>query len=242
MDSKESRKLLALYRFGIDDEEPQFQEALERAHEDEELGEWLHREGEIHSAISRRFREIPVPEKLLREIVMQGQDAGKPDHGWGRYLQLAAAIVILCGLGWYWFRPSPRNTFQAYESYLSGLVSHPYRMSLETDNLDKIRSFLRNNQAPADYVLHPQLTRANTLGCATLSWNGNPVSMLCFAGGDGRKIFLFVVNRRAIPDSPEGTRRPIRQLDGFSVTGWSEGERAYVLAAEGDAETLDGYL
>ncbi len=55
-----------------------------------------------------------------------------------------AVLTILCGLAIFWFRPAPRSTFMAYERYLGNLVSHPYRMSLETSNLDKIRTFLAN--------------------------------------------------------------------------------------------------
>ncbi len=239
MDNQNPRALLLLFRRGLDDDEPQFREALASAAGDPELNAWLERETAVHQALQGKFREIEVPDDLLQKIALQN---AAPGMNAGRYFQLAAVLTILCGLAIFWFRPAPRKTFMAYERYLGSLVSHPYRMSLETSNLDKIRTFLANNQAPADYVISRRLARANPLGCATLSWNGNPVSMLCFADAGGRKVFLFVTNRRAVPDAPGGEVRQVQHVGDFAVAGWTEGEQSYVLAVQGDRGALEGYL
>ncbi len=244
MDSRRAREILRHFRPGVDGDGAELDEALAQAQRDPDLRDWLAREGEIHRALQRKLRTVEPPPELFGQI-LQRQRALRPSPARRLldFARLAAVVLVLCGVAYYWLRPAPQNSFGAYEDYLGRLVAHPYRMSLETANLDKIRSFLGNNQAPADYVLHPGLERARALGCATLSWNGNPVSMLCFsAPREDRKIFLFVLDRGAIPDSPGGSRPAIRQSGAFALAGWTEGGRSYVLVAQGDAGALREYL
>jgi hypothetical protein len=242
MDDEQPIDLLRIYRRGFDDDEPQFEETAARVREEPELAAFAEREAEVRAALQHKLGEIVVPAGLLEMVLQQKQMQVRPSHGASRIWRLAAIIVVLCSLAIYWLRPAPRNTFGAYEVYLAKLVSHPYRMSLESSDLRRIRTFLANNQAPADYEVHPSLAQSDALGCATLSWSGNPVSMLCFRGKDKRKLFLFVVNRAALPDSPAGSAPRIRQEGNFAVAGWTEGNRAYVLAVEGDTAALEQFL
>jgi hypothetical protein len=242
VDKQQAKAILHLYRRGLDDDDPQFEEALAKAHADPDLAAWLVREGEVNSALRRKFREIPIPGGLLEKLRQQRPAETTPAWSAARLWRLAAVLAVLCGLAIFWLRPAPRSSFAAYERYLANLVSHPYRMSLETSDPHRIRAFLANNQAPADYAVHPSLAQSEALGCATLSWSGNPVSMLCFKDKENRKLFLFVVNRSAIPDSPRGTAPTIRQEGGFAVAGWAEGNCSYVLAVEGDESALAEFL
>jgi hypothetical protein len=242
MDSREARKILHAFRPDTDEDEPQFQEALAQSRRDPELGAWLERESLRHAALKAKFLQIEPPADLLHKILLE--KPASPRRAWygAQIWQLAAAVAVLFGLATFWYRPTPKNTFAEYERYLGSLVSRKYRMSLETGNPDKIRSFLANNQAPADYILSPEVQRTNALGCATLSWNGNPVSMLCFSNAAHRKLFLFVVNRGAIPDAPGNASRKVQRVGQFAVAGWTQGDRSYVLAVEGDDRVLDDYL
>jgi len=242
VDRNEVIEILLTYRRGVDDAEPRVREALERAAADPELAAFIEQEQRRNAAIRARLRDAAPPEDLLQKILLQQPEF--PHSGWSaRHVwQLAAALVVLCGISAYWFWPTPKNSFVRYEQYLGGMVSRPYRMSLETNNLDRIRTFLANNQAPADYVLSGKLQQTDALGCATLSWNGNPVSMLCFADQAKRKVFLFVVSREAIPDAPAEAAKRFQRVGQFAVTGWTEGGRSYVLAVEGDEHVLDKYL
>ena len=242
MDKNEAKRLLLGFRSRVDDEEPMFREALALAETDPELKAWLVAERQRTEALQGKLREIEPPDDLLFKIIRQKPALPPPPRKLWRFAQAAAAVAVLCGLAFFWLRPAPKNSFAGYEQYLAGLVAKKYRMSLETDNLDKIRSFLANNQAPADYVLNSQLEKTRALGCATLSWNGNPVSMLCFSDAANRKLFLFVVNREAIPDAPGQAAGHFQQVGQFSVAGWTQGGRSYVLAVEGDDGMIHRYL
>jgi hypothetical protein len=242
MNSAEVRAKLLLYRPAVDAEDPQFAEALAQAARDPELKRWLDARLAADSALSEKLRAIEPPPDLAARIIRERPVPFAPSRQAKSWLQLAAALVVLAGVAVFWLRPAPRNRFAAYEEYLGRLVTRDYRMSLETSDLEQIRGFLANNQAPADYVLAPPLTRTPALGCATLSWNGNPVSMLCFADAEQGKLFLFVVNRGAIPDAPASAEPELRQVGEFAVASWTAQGRAYVLAVKGGPERARKFL
>ena len=194
------------------------------------------------AALRAKLRAIEPPPDLAEKILREQPVPMVPSRALRHWLQLAAALAVLTGLAIFWLRPTPRNRFALYEEYLGRLVARDYRMSLETDDPERIRAFLKNNQAPADYALAPPLARTPVLGCATLSWNGNPVSMLCFADAAQGKLFLFVVDRGAIPDAPPGATPALRQVGDFAVASWTAQGRAYVLAVKGGPERVRKFL
>jgi hypothetical protein len=157
-------------------------------------------------------------------------------------LQLAAALVLLAGVAFYWLRPGPRNDIANYEKYLTRVVARGYRMSLESNDPARIRRFLASNQAPADYAVTAALQRTTPLGCATLSWNGNPVTMLCFRDHPGRDVWLFVVDREAIPQRTPNPTPRIEQFGDYSAATWESGGKTYVLTVRGEPDVVQSYL
>jgi hypothetical protein len=243
MNSQEAKAILLLYRAGVDQNDPQFAAALSLAEHDPELRAWLKEQDASFNAVRRKFSEIDVP-KDLREKIVRQRPIPLLTARWRRpALQIAAGLVILAGLAIFWPRPGVKNNFAAYEHYLVKLVSGKYRMSLETDNQQHIRSFLERNQAPSDYEVPQAVGETRALGCATLSWSGNPVSMLCFVDAQNRKLWLFVTSPRSIPDSPK-TAVPsfATQAKGFVTASWTANGHTYVLTMQGSAGDLDKYL
>ncbi len=242
MNSRDARNILLLYRPGIDDHDPQFVEALRCVARDPQLKAWFEQQRRSDGALREKLREIEVPAELAERIVHRQASTARK---WNvpQWLQLAAAIILLAGLAFFWWRPQPRNNLAAYENYLTHLLSRGYRMSLESDNHARIRKFLDGNQAPADYELTKPLEQTRALGCATLSWNGNPVSMLCFANrATNAKIFLFVASDRAVPNAPRDRAIEIHAQGEFSTASWARAGKIYVLTMKGKPTELQNYL
>jgi hypothetical protein len=242
MNKAEAARILMSWRPGVDDQDPQIAAALAFAQTDPELGRWVEEERARYAAIRGKLLEIEAPKDLARKII-----AGRPipmRPAWDRrqILQLAAAIVLLAGVAFYWLRPGPRNDVATYEKYLTRVVAQGYRMSLESNDPGRIRRFLASNQAPADYAVPAALERTTPLGCATLSWNGNPVTMLCFRDRPGRDVYLFVVNREAIPKRTPNPTPRIEQYGDYSAATWEEEGKTYVLTVRGEPEAVKSYL
>jgi hypothetical protein len=244
MDKTEAAKILRSWRPGVDDAETPFAEALAFAQTDPELQQWVEMERKRYAAIRGKLREIEPPADLMVKIIAERPiPFPVPKRNRMReFIQLAAAVMLLAGVAWYWLKPGPQNDMDHYQAYLAQVVAKGYHMNLESDDPTRIRSFLASNQAPADYSLGKAIEATKPLGCATLSWNGNTVSMLCFRAQPGRDLWLFVVNQQAIPNPAPSAAPVVQQYGDYSTAAWEQQGRTYVLTVKGDPEVLHTYL
>jgi len=243
MNSRDAKQILWIYRAGTDRDEPQFADALSAMVRDSELRRWVEQQDVVFQAVRRKLSGIDVPRDLREKIVRQRPIEHSTTQWLRPVLQIAAVLLVFASLTTFWLRSHPKNNFAAYEGYVTRLVSGKYHMSYESNDRERIRLFLERNQAPAQYALPPALTRTTALGCATLSWSGNPVSMLCFTDAQQRKLWLFVTSRDSIPDSPRKATPSFEQhAKGFVSASWTANGYTYVLTMQGDAQVLSEYL
>ena len=104
MDSREAKSILSIYRPGIDDDDPQFTEALAEAERNPELRAWLFEQGKSYNDIREKLRTITVPDDL-REKIVRGRPIVFPrprthTHVW----QIAAAVALLAGISGFFLR------------------------------------------------------------------------------------------------------------------------------------------
>jgi uncharacterized membrane protein YbaN (DUF454 family) len=229
-------------------------EALALARQDAELGRWFDQHCAAQKAIRDQFRQIAIPPGLQEQIISEHK-ARTAVVWWRQPVTLAAAAVVavLIGIAAVWFRPAPGirdevNT-ATFRSRMLGQVLRSYTMTLETNDLNQIRSHLAGQQAPADFVLPEKLAQTLLAGCGVLRWQHKRVSMICFLTGkplpSGSKsdMFLFVVDRSALPDAP-ATSSPEFNPDRKQIVTatWTVGDKTYVLATEGNVDFIRRYL
>ena len=92
MNASEAKRKLLLYRGAIDDNDPQFREALAYAGRDPEMAEWLDEQRDCYDAIRSQLQSIEPPAGLAERIVAQRPIPFRRHPG--RILQLAAAIIL----------------------------------------------------------------------------------------------------------------------------------------------------
>jgi uncharacterized membrane protein YbaN (DUF454 family) len=255
MTAHEAKAILTLYRPGTaDDRDPEFAEALLFARQDPELRDWLARQDAVQQALRARFRQI-VPPPGLKEQIISEHHARVRHQLWRRRAALMAVAAVLATLIavaalWLETRPGPQDRVDlaTFRNRMVGAVLRQYAMTLETNDLNQIRAYLAQTNAPADYVLPRSLEQTPSTGCGVLSWQDKKVAMVCFHSGKplppGEKtdIFLFVVDREAVPDAPAGREPQIATVKNLVTASWSQGSRVYVLAVAGDESTLRRYL
>ncbi|HWD91027.1 MAG TPA: hypothetical protein VG938_01630 [Verrucomicrobiae bacterium] len=251
MNNDQAKEILKLYRPGTADAaDPAFIEALELCERDEDLKTWFANHCALYSALRSKFRQISVPEGLKEQII-----AERPIHRtpvWQRAVLAAGAFAIVALVAFniqqHW-RPREPHDFAAYRSYMDSQAVRGYYMDLTTNNLDQIRMFLGQKSAIADYVLPVDLEKnARAAGCVATTWQGKPVSMICFQSGrplaPNRQsdLWLFITDRSAASDTPATSTPTLAKADGLITASWTAGGRTYVLAAEGDAQFLSKFL
>ena len=104
MDSREAKSILSIYRPGIDDDDPQFTEALAEAERNPELRAWLFEQGKSYNDIREKLRTITVPDDL-REKIVRGRPIvfPRPRTHTGVW-QIAAAVALLAGISGFFLR------------------------------------------------------------------------------------------------------------------------------------------
>lgn len=255
MTPQQAKEILFAYRpWSADVNDAEFAEALALVRQDAELARWFEEHCEVQHAIRDRLRQSPVATGLKAQIISEHNARLKVV--WWRQpatLAAAAAVAVILGIAALWLRPDPAVPEQintaTYRSRMLGQVLRIYPMSLETNDLNQIRVHLAQQQAPTDFVLPAKLAQTALAGCGVLSWQDKRVSMICFLTGKplppGGKsdLFLFVVDRSSLPDAPTGGTPEFnadrRQM--VSAT-WSTGDKTYILATEGDIDSLRKYL
>lgn len=251
MNRDEAKDILLLYRPNtVDAGDPQIAEALALAKRDPELALWLEQYSARQEALREKFRRIPVPADLKEQIISE-QAAQAKIISFPRNLALATATAIaaLIILTLFWFRPHPKDdTFAVYQNQMAGVALRGYTMDLTTNNLAPIRAYLAQNGAPSDFGLPAPLEKIEVTGCAIEGWQHEKVSMICFRTGrplppgQSSDLWLFVVDRAAMPDAPAAGTRQFTRVNKLMTATWTDGGKIYFLGTEADEATLRTYL
>jgi hypothetical protein len=240
MTREEARRILWVYRDGIDAKDPAFADALKVAEGDPELALWLKEHVAAYASIRARLKEAPVPPGLSRKVLIY-----RPVAWWRRpAYQLAASLFLLATLGIFWFsRTTKEATLDEYRRFTARVVTGKYAMGLESADPAAVRRFFAANQAPSDYELPERLEKERLLGAAALSWDGHPISLLCFRrqqGAGAPDLWLFVTDGGALPklvEAPQSGR--VAQVGSVE---WRRAGKIYLLAGREDPELLRCYM
>jgi len=251
----QAKEILTLYRPWADANDPTYAEARRLAGQDAELRRWFDAHCSAQMAIRDRFRTIPVPEGLKEQIVSERAAWTKPVWLRRPALLAAAAAMALCvSLAAIWWSvrsasmPPGQVNLAGFRGRMVTSALRMYKMDLETNDAVQIRAYLAQHNAYSAYALTPALAGTTQTGCGVLTWQGGSVSMVCFHSGQplpaGAKsdLYLFVVDRAAVPDAPTDNQPRIEKVSRVYTASWSAGNKVYVLAAEGGEEFLKRFL
>jgi len=261
---EEAKQILSTYRsWGEDARCPEKAEALALCRQDPELAKWFEGHCAVQDIIHARLKSIPVPVGL-KERILSGHKSEKlqterqqPDNVvplWRQPVVLAAAavMVLLISIGSLWLRHYQADkedlTFDGFRNRMVRQVVKAYGMDMESNDPATIRSFLASHKAYAEYVLPKALDQTASVGCGVLSWQGKPVTMVCFHSGkplgprEKSDLYLFVVERSAVPNAPTGDQPEFSTAGKLATASWTSGDRVYVLAGTGDEAFLKRHL
>jgi hypothetical protein len=247
MSPQEARDTLLLYRpVTGDSEDPQMAEAMDLARRDGELGQWFEQHLAFQKAMRSRLRQIEVPAELKASLL--AQKTPQPEvltvQAWWRnpaLLAAAAVVTLLVGLAGFWLKGGAPDRFANFQARMVGTALREYRMDIVTSDMGRLRQFMADSGAPADYHVPPGLEKLQLTGGGLLRWRSNPVAMVCFNRGDDQMLFLFVMDRSALKDPPS-EKPKLAKLDDMTTVSWSRGGKTYLLAGQKEADFARKYL
>lgn len=245
MDKEEAKFILSACRPGDQDaEDSQFQEALELARTDEELGAWLEREKALDTAISAQLLKSPVPEDL-RDSLLAGHRLVRVPFRKRRagILAAAAAVVLLLASGAAWLRI--QQGFTGYRSAMVQTLEQLDSLDMRSDEVREIRAWLTERHGHADFQIPESISKLSGLGCRILEWRGHKVTLICFKDSESKLhdvVHLLVLDRDALPNPPEAPTPRYAQVGNLATAGWSDRNHTYVLAGHGKSDNLKKFF
>jgi len=249
VDNREAKFILSAYRpRGQDADDPRFAEALGQVRRDPILEQWFCDSLTFDTAMTDKLGAITTPIDL-REKILVGVKISRVSPWKNRFGKWAiAAVLILCAtlgsLIWRNTRPAHLDGWQTQAlDVISSLVKNESSFDAQSNQPRELMTWLRSNHAPAAQKLPDNLDKLTSLGCKIFSWNGVPVSVICFMRPDGGLIHLVSTNASASDRDRALGREPefVRQSQWATAT-WREGDLVYMLALEGSPDQLRRYL
>jgi hypothetical protein len=135
--------------------------------------------------------------------------------------------------------PLARSEYTA--SILPLLNNDAPMLAMTSPNHDKIAAWLKEQKAPMG-TLPPRVSALPSVGCQKFSVHGHSVSLICFAMAGGGIAHLFIVDRRAVSDSPDANGPVFNQIQGWSTASWSDDRMSYMLATQAGQDALKQLL
>lgn len=250
MTTEQAKEILLAYRPGVDDaQDPEVVAALAVVRAHPELERWFAEHCARQEALRAKFRGLAVPDGLHQQILSELRSS-IPIPWWRRRAVVGALACVVIGIAlaslWQTMKPVGGEdlSFNGYRQRMVRTTLRAYGMDLETNDVAQVRAFLAANRAPADFELPVALAQTPTVGCGVLSWQGKPVTMVCFrtgrplAPGSKSDLFLFVIEHKDLRGDA-GLGEPAKQFAKVSemvTASWQTGEKVYVLAAFSEAD------
>lgn len=244
MTTQQAKQILLLFRPGRGDEaDPEIAAALDLAERDPELQAWFREHCAFTEVLRKKFAELPVPKTLIGDILLGPKVVRGPSQWWSRRaaLAVAASLALLAIVGAFWRSAQPRLNFQNYRARMVGTILREYRMEIITNDMEAVRAYLAQKSAPADYEVPNALTVTTLTGAGVLSWQAQPVSMVCFDRGNKDMVFMLISQKQHLRAPPPATPE-LASVKDLATASWSTRDKVYLLIASGNPETLRPYL
>jgi uncharacterized membrane protein YbaN (DUF454 family) len=244
MSPQQIKENLMLYRAGTQDEnDPEMTTALREAARDPELQAWLNQQQAFNLIVRDRLRHIQAPSDLKERILAHRAPVQKI-LWWKRpeFLAMAAMIVLLFCLVSYWVTFKDQYRLADLRLRMAKYALTRYRMDIATNDMSVIRTFLTAKGGHGDYVMPTGLGKLPGAGCALLSWQNRPVSLVCFRLGPKDLVWLFVIDRTALSDPPPTSQTQFEPVGKLMTAAWTQNGKTYLLAGIGDKSLIQRFL
>ena len=250
MNADEARKILAFFRPGSADErDPWFHQARQLAESDPDLALWSSAHCESYLVMRQSLRAIPIP-PALKEQILSEYKIQRPSFQrlWPQLLAAAPAILLLLGLASEIGLFHNADRFAAYRNRMTESAVRNHYMDLTTGDPERIRAFLIRKEAPSEFSLPGGFKAASIVGCVVSSWQGSPVSIICFKtgralpSGEQSDLWLFVIDRKSAAAAPPPREPVFARVNKTVTASWSDDKNTYLLASSGGEAMLRKYL
>lgn len=225
MDNETKEALLRARRWRPSAEDDQL---LARAAEREPgLAKAIEQQQQVNSRVRDQLKAIPIPSGLRDQILARRKIVRV--SGWRKaqpLLAIAAALAIVAGGLFYWLPAREDLSVAGFRSRMVGFAVREYRMDILTKDRGELDRYLAGKGDPTQFRVPQKLASLPLKGGASLTWQGKPVSMICFDWSAKETLYMFVL------DQPLGqsSTAQAQTLKGLNTATWTAEGKTFVLA------------
>ncbi len=257
MSNDEAKFVLSAYRpGGRDANDPAMAQALAQAKNDPALNAWFVRQQAHGAVVAAKLREIAPPAGLREAILAGARMSGKTvafpgaesvrvsakRAWWSQPVWLAAAAVLAVMVSLAAWRMAPVRG-DSFEEFAVNFVDAGFMLQKHGADVTALKTWLGEQRGPLPEALPAKFADLRALGCRTLSYRGQDVSLMCFER-DGKEFHVFVARLNAADRAAEGIAP--RMLDGvkngYVAAAWSDSKNRYVVVSDASLAALKGVL
>jgi hypothetical protein len=192
---------------------------------------------QFNARVHQALAEIPVPPGLRDQILARNKVITVPYWRTPRAIAMAAALAFMATGLFFWTTAKfggEDRTFAGFRARMIGFALREYRMDIHTNSLPVVQKYLADQGAPAEFTLPPTLAQTPVKGGAALTWQGQPVSMVCFDKLN-TTLYMFVIEDRAAPVN----ERVVAPFKTVSTVTWTAEGKTFLLTGDVPLNELD---
>ena len=209
------------------------------AEDDPALANLKQHNEQFNARVHQALAEIPVPPGLRDQILARNKVITVPYWRTPRAIAMAAALAFMATGLFFWTTAKfggEDRTFAGFRARMIGFALREYRMDIHTNSLAEVQKYLTEKGAPAGFNLPATLAQTPVKGGAALSWQGQPVSMVCFDKLN-TTLYMFVIEHGAAPVN----ERVVAPFKTVSTATWTAEGKTFLLTGDvplSELETL----
>lgn len=263
MSNDEAKFVLSAYRpGGRDANDPAMAQALAQAKNDPSLNAWFTRQQAHGAAVAAKLREVAPPAGLREAILTgarmsgngtanSGAEAGRVSakRGWWSqpvWLAAAAVLAVLVSLAAWRLTPVRGDTF---EEFAVNFVDAGFMLQKHGADVTALKTWLGEQRGPLPEALPAKFADLRALGCRTLSYRGQDVSLMCFER-DGKEFHVFVARRGDVLGTAGGIgknaatepRLFTHSENKLTAATWADAKNLYVLVSDAERDVVKRLL
>jgi hypothetical protein len=194
---------------------------------DPNLAKLLEQQQRLNTRLHDELAAISIPNTLRDQILARPKIIRV--SAWRKsqpFLAIAAAIVLIAGGLFYWLPAREDTSVAGFRSRMVGFAVREYRMDLFTNDPATLNRYLAAKGDPTQFRLPQKLQSLPLKGGASLTWQGKPVSMICFDWSPKETLYMFVLDQPLTP----ATTAQTQPLKGLNTATWTADGKTFILA------------
>jgi len=211
--------------------------SMEAGGNDAALTTLQQRSEQFNALVHQALADIPIPADLRDQILARNKVITVPYWRTPRAIAMAAALAFMATGLFFWTTAKlggEDRTFAGFRSRMIGFALREYRMDIHTNSLPVVQKYLADQGAPAEFTLPPTLAQTPVKGGAALTWQGQPVSMVCFDKLN-TTLYMFVIEDRVAAVQ----ERVVAPFKTVATATWTSNGKTFLLTGDVPLSELD---